>query len=191
MYEAARRRPSSAVRMMSAFGRLRTGADAGLQAHCQKLLQHDLNGYFERSFRVACRPLPPQFQKSASTETRSLTSAENGALGGTRTPNPLLRRQMLCPLSYEGVPAPYRNSRPPQTPNPNPSTSPHRSTRPETNSPEPRNRAPKRPPGIQSSGGLPHTEAERSGIQRSRGSLPIRSPAPERLGVQWTRAERL
>ena len=168
---------------MSLPGRLRTGADAGLQAHCQKLSQHDLNGYFERPFWVACRPLPPQFQKSANTETRSLTSAENGALGGTRTPNPLLRRQMLCPLSYEGVPAPYRNSRPPQTPKQH-LAPPRRNTRTETNPPEPRNRAPKRPPGIQSSGGLPHTEAERSGIQRSRGSLPIRYPAPERLGAR-------
>ena len=26
---------------------------------------------------------------------------ESGALGGTRTPNPLIRSQMLYPLSYE------------------------------------------------------------------------------------------
>ena len=25
-----------------------------------------------------------------------------GTLGGTRTPNPLVRSQVLCPLSYEG-----------------------------------------------------------------------------------------
>ena len=129
---------------MSLPGRLRTGADAGLQAHCQKLSQHDLNGYFERPFWVACRPLPPQFQKSANTETRSLTSAENGALGGTRTPNPLLRRQMLCPLSYEGVPAPYRNSRPPQTPAPRPTPQqhPHRNQPPQNPATAPPNARP-------------------------------------------------
>ena len=35
------------------------------------------------------------------TEKMALTCGDCGALGGTRTPNLLIRSQMLYPLSYE------------------------------------------------------------------------------------------
>jgi hypothetical protein len=45
-----------------------------------------------------------QRRRAESTAaTQKYVSAEHGALGGTRTPNRLLRRQMLYPLSYEGM----------------------------------------------------------------------------------------
>ena len=34
-------------------------------------------------------------------ENKTLTCGDGGALGGTRTPNLLIRSQMLYPLSYE------------------------------------------------------------------------------------------
>ena len=45
--------------------------------------------------------LTQQYGASISPESKTLTWGYGGALGGTRTPNLLIRSQMLYPLSYE------------------------------------------------------------------------------------------